>query len=249
MVIEIENLRVVLKEQEILKGITMNVEKGEVVVILGPSGSGKSVFLKTLLGLISPYSGKLVVLGNDMFGINDEQLFNLRKKTGMVFQSSALFDSMRIWENVGFFLLEHSRLSEQEIRRQAEEVLSAVGLSDISDKMPEELSGGMKKRVGIARALISKPELLFYDEPTTGLDVITSASIIKLMKKIHRQFNTTEVIVTHDLSIARNLADKIAVIHQGEIVETGTWENLLNSKNEFIKYFFNIGGINDTEET
>jgi phospholipid/cholesterol/gamma-HCH transport system ATP-binding protein len=184
-----------------------------------------------------------------MFGINDEQLFNLRKKTGMVFQSSALFDSMRIWENVGFFLLEHSRLSEQEIRRQAEEVLSAVGLSDISDKMPEELSGGMKKRVGIARALISKPELLFYDEPTTGLDVITSASIIKLMKKIHRQFNTTEVIVTHDLSIARNLADKIAVIHQGEIVETGTWENLLNSKNEFIKYFFNIGGINDTEET
>jgi len=247
MVIEIEKLCVTLKEREILEEISLNVSENETVVILGPSGSGKTVLLKTLLGLLTPSKGKLIVLGKDMFNISREELLQLRKKTGMVFQSAALFDSMSVWENVGFYLLEFLRLSEQEIRKRAEQVLLAVGLSDVLDKMPDELSGGMRKRVGIARALISEPELLFYDEPTAGLDVITSTSITKLMKKIHREFKTTDLIVTHDLSIARHLADKIAVINEGKIIETGTWEQLLHSKNEFVKYFLNIGAAYENE--
>jgi len=241
MIIQIEDLVVMLKEHEILHGISLNIPEGKTFVILGQSGSGKTVLLKTLLGLIQPYKGKLVIFGQDMFNIDDEYLFNIRKKTGMVFQSSALFDSMSVWENVGFFLLEHSDLSEGEIRKQAENVLMAVGLEGIADKMPEELSGGMKKRVGIARALISRPQLLLYDEPTAGLDVIISSSIIKLMKKIHTEFSTTELIVTHDLAIARNLADDIAVIHEGKILAVGRWEDLKNSEIEFVRYFLNIG--------
>ncbi|MGC9065741.1 MAG: ABC transporter ATP-binding protein [Candidatus Ratteibacteria bacterium] len=248
MVIEIENLYVTLKEREILKEISLNVGENETVVILGPSGSGKTVLLKTLLGLLTPSDGKLIVLGKDMFNISREELLQLRKKTGMVFQSAALFDSMSVWENVGFYLLEFLRLPEQEVRRRAEQILFAVGLSDVLDKMPDELSGGMRKRVGIARALIGEPEILFYDEPTAGLDVITSTSITKLMKKIHREFKTTDLIVTHDLSIARHLADKIAVINEGKIIETGTWEQLLYSKNEFVKYFLNIGAVYENEK-
>ncbi len=241
MVIEIENLNVSLKDREILKGINLTVGERESVVVLGPSGSGKTVFLKSLLGLIKPSSGKLKVLGYDLFNITAEELFDLRKKTGMVFQNAALFDSMRVWENVGFSLLEHSDLSEEEIRNQAQQALLAVGLSDVLDKMPEELSGGMKKRVGIARALMIKPQVLFYDEPTAGLDVITATSVMKLIENIHREFNTTDLIVTHDLSIARNFADKIAVINEGRILAAGKWEELLKSENEFIKYFMNAG--------
>ena len=241
MVIEIENLNVSLKDREILKGINLTVGERESVVVLGPSGSGKTVFLKSLLGLIKPSSGKLKVLGYDLFNITAEELFDLRKKTGMVFQNAALFDSMRVWENVGFSLLEHLDLSEEEIRNQAQQALLAVGLSDVLDKMPEELSGGMKKRVGIARALMIKPQVLFYDEPTAGLDVITATSVMKLIENIHREFNTTDLIVTHDLSIARNFADKIAVINEGRILAAGKWEELLKSENEFIKYFMNAG--------
>lgn len=241
MIIQIEDLIVVLKEREILHGLNLNISEGKTTVILGQSGSGKTVLLKTLLGLIQPHKGKLTIFGQDMFRIKDEDLFNIRKKTGMVFQSSALFDSMSVWENVGFFLLEHSNLSEKEVRKKAEEAMKAVGLEDIADKTPEELSGGMKKRVGIARALIGKPQLLLYDEPTAGLDVIIAASIIKLMKKIHTEFSTTDLIVTHDLSIARDLADHIAIIHQGKIIAAGDWEQLKNSENEFVRYFIKIG--------
>ncbi len=248
MVIEIENLVVRLKDMKILKEISLNVAENETVVILGPSGSGKTVLLKTLLGLTTPSDGKLIVLGKDMFNISKEELLQLRKKTGVVFQSAALFDSMSIWENVGFHLLEFLRLPEEEVRKKAEQMLLAVGLSGILDKMPDELSGGMRKRVGIARALMSEPEVLFYDEPTAGLDVITSASITKLMKKIHMEFQTTDLIVTHDLSIARYLADRIAVIKEGKIIETGTWEQLLHSKDEFVKYFLNIGAAYENEK-
>ncbi|MCM8822495.1 MAG: ATP-binding cassette domain-containing protein [Candidatus Omnitrophica bacterium] len=234
MIIETENLYVRLGDTDILKGFNFNVSRGENFVILGPSGSGKTVLLKTLLGLIRPSSGRLVVLGHDMFNITDEELFELRRKTGMVFQNAALFDSMTVWENVGFSLLEHSKLSEEEIRQKAQDVLLAVGLSDILDKMPEELSGGMRKRVGIARALMVEPEILFYDEPTAGLDVITASSILSLMKNIHSQFNTTDVIVTHDLTIARDFADRIVVINEGEILAAGRWDDLLTSDNDFV---------------
>ncbi|MCX7705852.1 MAG: ATP-binding cassette domain-containing protein [bacterium] len=241
MIIEINNLFVKLKNKEILKDINLVVENEESFVILGPSGSGKTVLLKTMLGLITPTSGSLVILGHDISRVTPKELLDLRRKTGMVFQNAALFDSMTVWENVGFSLIEHFKLPEEEVRKQVQDVLSAVGLTDVMDKMPEELSGGMRKRVGIARALIFKPQIIFYDEPTAGLDVITSASIVKLMRKIHNQFHTTDVIVTHDLTIARKLADQIAVISDGRILDTGKWEYLLTSENEFIRHFLNEG--------
>ncbi|MCM8764252.1 MAG: ATP-binding cassette domain-containing protein [Candidatus Omnitrophica bacterium] len=241
MIIKIENLYVRLGDRDILKGVNFNVSRGENFVILGPSGSGKTVLLKTLLGLMKPSSGKLVVLGHDMFNITDKELFEIRKKTGMVFQNAALFDSMMVWENVGFALIEHLKLSKEEIRKKAQQALMAVGLFDILDKIPEQLSGGMRKRVGIARALIGEPEILFYDEPTAGLDVITSSGILNLMKKIHSEFSTTDVIVTHDLTIARDFADRIAIINDGVILATGRWEELLKSENDFVKYFLNVG--------
>ncbi len=241
MVIEAEKLFVRIQEEEILRGIDLFIQEGETVVLLGPSGSGKTVFLKVLLGLIKPYSGRLSVLGYDMFNISRSQLFELRKKTGVVFQSAALFDSMRVWENVGFALIEHTKMPHDEIRRQVQQVLEAVGLSDVMDRRPEELSGGMRKRVGIARALIMKPQLLFYDEPTTGLDVITASSILNLMEDLHKRFKTTEIIVTHDLSIARKFADRIAVINQGKIIRTGRWQDYVNSKDDFVRNFFKIG--------
>ncbi|MCM8816846.1 MAG: ATP-binding cassette domain-containing protein [Candidatus Omnitrophica bacterium] len=241
MIIEIKDLVVKLKEREILKKINLEVEEGQSFVILGPSGSGKTVLLKSMVGLIKPDSGTLKVLGYDMSNISVKDLFDLRKKTGMVFQNSALFDSMTVMENVGFSLIEHLKLPEEEVRKQVQQALSAVGLTDVLDKMPEELSGGMRKRVGIARALVFKPRIIFYDEPTAGLDVITSASIVNLMGKIHKEFNTTDVIVTHDLNIGSKLADKIAIIYNGEILGTGKWEELLESKNEFIRHFLNAG--------
>lgn len=243
MIIEIRDLFVKLKDREILKKINFDIEDGQNFVILGPSGSGKTVLLKTMLGLIKPVSGSLKVLGYNMSGISLKELSELRRKTGMVFQNAALFDSLTIWENVGFSLIEHLKLPEEKVRKQVQEVLSAVGLTDVMDKMPEELSGGMRKRVGIARALIFKPRVIFYDEPTAGLDVITSASILKLMGKIHKEFETTDVIVTHDLTIGKRLADRIAVIYNGEILGTGKWEELLKSENEFIRYFLNAGEI------
>ncbi len=247
MIIEIRNLSVKLKEREILREISLDIEDGQSFVILGPSGSGKTVLLKTMLGLIKPDSGTLRVLGHDMSDIGSKELFDLRRKTGMVFQNAALFDSMTVWENVGFSLIEHLKLPEEEVRKHVKEVLSAVGLDDVMDKMPEELSGGMRKRVGIARALIFQPRIIFYDEPTAGLDVITSTSILNLMGRIHKQFNTTDVIVTHDLMIGRKLADRIAVINNGEILGTGRWQDLLKSENEFIRYFLNAGEIYENQ--
>ncbi|MCM8825495.1 MAG: ATP-binding cassette domain-containing protein [Candidatus Omnitrophica bacterium] len=235
MIIETEDLCVRLGARDILKGINLKVSRAEYFVILGPSGSGKTVLLKTFLGLIRSFSGKLRVLGHDMFRIKYKELLQLRRKIGMVFQNAALFDSMKVWENVGFSFLEHSNLPEEEIRVKTRRVLEAVGLFDVLDKMPEELSGGMRKRVGIARALIGEPEVLFYDEPTAGLDVVTSSSILNLMKNIHSQFNTTDIIVTHDLTIARDFADKIAIINEGKILATGRWDDLLKSNDEFIK--------------
>jgi phospholipid/cholesterol/gamma-HCH transport system ATP-binding protein len=165
----------------------------------------------------------------------------------MVFQSAALFDSLSIWENVGFFLLEHTNKEETEIRERAAEALGAVGLEGILDSKPEQLSGGMRKRVGIARALISKPQVIFYDEPTAGLDVLTADSIVRLIKKIHSQYKTTDVIVIHDIALARRLADRIAVIDEGSIVITGTWDEVVQFQHPLIRRFLSIGG--DYEET
>ncbi|MCL5674972.1 MAG: ATP-binding cassette domain-containing protein [Candidatus Omnitrophica bacterium] len=227
--INIKNLTVFIKNKKILDDINIHINKGETFVILGESGAGKTIFLKTVIGLIKADAGEIIICGANISQIDENKLLDLRQKTGMVFQSSALFDSLTIWENVGFFLLEHTNLSDGEIREKAEKSLNSVGLKDILDEMPEHLSGGMKKRVGIARALINHPEIIFYDEPTAGLDPVTSESILSLVAKIHKEYKTTDVIVTHDLGIAKKFSDRVAIIDDGRIFTVGTWEEVVKT--------------------
>jgi len=234
----VKNLKVVFEEKIVLNGINLKVEKGESIVIVGPSGCGKTVLLKTILGLIPPIDGEIIIDGEDILKISEEQRIKIRRKIGMVFQNSALFDSLNVWENVGFFLSTHSTISEEKIKEKVSNVLKSVGMEGSEYLMPEELSGGMKKRVSIARALIGNPAILFYDEPTTGLDPITSISITNLIKEIHKMFLTTDITVTHDVKLASKIADKIALLDNGKITEIGTFKELKQtSKNPLIKSY------------
>ncbi len=224
--IAVRNLVVELGGKRVLDGLNLRVQTGESVVIAGPSGCGKSVFLKTVLGLIQPASGEILIDGKDILRLPEREFLALRSRIGMVFQSPALFDSMTVWENVGFFLLNHTDLSVEKVRRRVTESLASVGLSGIEDTLPEHLSGGMKRRVSIARVLIGKPSIIFYDEPTTGLDPITSATIAGLMRQIHERDRATTVTVTHDVQLAARVADRIALVGGGRIEEEGTFEEL-----------------------
>lgn len=224
--IKVENLRVRLKEKLVLDKVNLTIKRGESLVIAGPSGCGKTIFLKTILGLVPAETGIILIENQDVLKLNRAEMLKLREKIGMVFQNSALFDSLTIWENVGFFSLYHSHLSEKEIRTRAVEALANVGLVGVEDLRPEQLSGGMKKRAAIARALFSQPKILFYDEPTTGLDPITSENITHLMKDIHQRLGTTEITVTHDVKLASRIADRIALLEEGKVEEVGTFEDL-----------------------
>ncbi|HDN97746.1 MAG TPA: ATP-binding cassette domain-containing protein [bacterium] len=244
--IEVRNLKVRFGNKVVLDGLNLKVEKGESLVIIGPSGCGKTVFLKTILGLIEPEEGEIIIDGRNIVKCNKNEIFKIRGKMGMVFQSSALFDSLSVWENVGFYFLHHSKLGEKEVKEKVREILKAVKLEGVEDLMPEELSGGMKKRVAIARALISKPEILLYDEPTTGLDPITSKSIMQLMKEIHENFGTTDITVTHDIKLTSFIAERIAVLENGKINETGSFEELMKkSENALIKSFLEMERKNE----
>jgi phospholipid/cholesterol/gamma-HCH transport system ATP-binding protein len=225
--ISIKNLTIFIEDKKILDNINLEINKGETFVILGESGAGKSVLLKTIVGLIKPTEGEIFIRQENLGQMNKNKLLELREKTGMVFQAAALFDSMTVCQNVGFFLFEHTNLSDEEIRERVKKSLHAVGLENILDEMPEHLSGGMKKRVGIARALINQPEIIFYDEPTAGLDPVTSASILELIEKIHKEYQTTDVIVTHDLEIARKFSDRVAIIDNGKIFTIGIWQEVV----------------------
>jgi len=230
-IIEVRDLKVRFRKSLVLKGVSLDIHTGESLVIAGPSGCGKSVFLKAVLGLLPLESGSVRIRGVETVGLSHRRRMDVRTGIGMVFQNSALFDSLTVWQNVGFSLLHHTNLPEGEIREKATEVLLAVGLEGIEDKMPEELSGGMRKRVSIARALVTRPEILFYDEPTTGLDPITSENITQLMQKIHRQFKTTDITVTHDVKLAARIADRIALLEEGLISEIGTFDELRGKRN------------------
>ncbi|MCM8767104.1 MAG: ATP-binding cassette domain-containing protein [Candidatus Omnitrophica bacterium] len=245
-IISVKNLSVRIGNKEVLNDINFDIEKGESVVIVGPSGCGKTVLIKTILGIIKPYKGEIYIFGENIENLKDDELKKIREKIGMVFQNSALFDSLSVWENVGFYYLYHTDKSKEEIKSYAIEILKALGLDEsVSDMMPEQLSGGMKKRVSIARALISKPEIIFYDEPTTGLDPITSENLTYLIKKIHQQFNTTDITVTHDVKLASKIGKKLILIDEGKIVEIGTYEELKEkSKHPIIRSYVEIGGEN-----
>ena len=237
-VVEIEHLKKSFGSKEVLKDISIKIGKGENLVIFGKSGSGKSVLIKCLVGLLDPDEGKVVLLGKNISELEDEQLNTLRKKVGFLFQSAALYDSMTVRENLEFPLRDVKSLSKEEIEKLVIEALENVGLREAIDKMPSELSGGMRKRVGLARTLILKPEIILYDEPTTGLDPITSKEISKLILEVQKKYNTAAIIITHDVECARITANRMIVIKEGASVAEGTFKELSSSKDEWVRSFF-----------
>jgi len=230
-IIKVVNLKVAFGEKTVLENLNLSVEKGESLVLVGSSGCGKTVLIKTIIGLIEPEGGEIFIYGKNIVKLPLKEIMEIRSKIGMVFQNSALFDSLNIWQNVGFYYLYHSKKSKEEIKEMAIKALETVELKNVENLMPEQLSGGMKKRVSIARALISKPDILFYDEPTTGLDPITSGNITSLMKKIHSQYGTTDITVTHDIKLARAISDRIGLVENGRIVEIGSFDYLREKSN------------------
>jgi len=237
--IEIQGLKKSFNGTPVLSNVNLTVNKGENVVILGKSGEGKSVTIKCIAGLMLQDEGSLKVFGNEVKDIDRQGLKNLRRRLGFLFQNSALYDSMTVRENLAFPLKRVAGIKDKkEIERLSTEVLEAVGLQDAIDKMPSELSGGMRKRMGLARTLVVKPEIMLYDEPTTGLDTITSKEISNLILDMHRKYDTTSVIITHDIPCARITADRVLIMSNGEYIAEGTCDELENSQDAFIRSFF-----------
>jgi len=235
--IEISDLRKSFGENRVLKGVNLRVNRGETVVVMGRSGCGKSVLLKHIIGLMKPDSGRIVVDGIEVTALKGEDLIEFRKRFGMLFQGSALFDSLSVWENVGLGLLEHTDLSEQEVRRIAREKLELVGLTQVEDLRPSELSGGMKKRVGLARAIAMDPPVILYDEPTTGLDPIMADVINQLIRHLQAKLKVTSIAVTHDMNSAMKIGDRLAMLYGGRIVFEGTPEEVKATDNEVVRQF------------
>lgn len=235
--IEIKNVFKRFKDNQVLKGVDLTINKGETTVILGRSGCGKSVLLKLIMGLLKPDQGEILVNGDNVASMNDKQLSGLRQKFGMLFQASALFDSMTVDENVGLGLREHTKLPEEEIGKKVTEKLKMVGLSEVEDQKPAELSGGMKKRVGLARAIAMDPDYVLYDEPTTGLDPIMADVINELIVNLRNTLNITSIAVTHDIVSAYKIADRIAMLYEGKIIFVGTPEEVKNTEQPVVRQF------------
>lgn len=225
------------KTQKVLDGLNLTIEEGKTTIIIGRSGGGKSVLLKHIIGLIRPDRGKVLVDGDDITAMNDRDLNETRKKFGMLFQEAALFDSMNVFENVAFPLREHTRMKEPEIRERVSSRLQDVGLSGIEKKMPSELSGGMKKRVGLARALALQPQIILFDEPTTGLDPVLTKAIDRLIFETQRKYNLTCVVISHDIESIFSIGHQVAMLYDGKIIEFGAPEEMKNSDNPVVQQF------------
>jgi phospholipid/cholesterol/gamma-HCH transport system ATP-binding protein len=221
----------------VLRGAFLEIKKGESMVVIGGSGTGKSVLIKCVIGLLKPEKGEIYIDGQEVASLKERGLNEIRKKFGMLFQWGALFDSMRVWENVGFGLRQHTRLKDTEIKDIAIEKLKLVGLRNVENLMPSELSGGMRKRVSLARAIAMEPEILLYDEPTTGLDPIMADVINELIIHLREKIKVTSIAITHDMVSAYKIAERIAMLYKGEIIEVGTPEWIRNSKNEIVQQF------------
>jgi len=243
-VISIRELQKSFGEHDVLKGIDLDLHKGENLVVMGRSGSGKSVLIKIIAGLILADSGTVKVFDKDINRINHKDLTELRLKIGFLFQGNALYDSMTIRENLEFPLIRNKRtIPVDEIDKAVQDVLKAVGLPDSAEKYPEELSGGQQKRIGIARTLILKPEIIFYDEPTAGLDPITSGEMNDLMNDVRHQFNTSSIIITHDLTCAKAVGDRIFMLIDGKFVRQGDFEEVFDTGDERIRAFYDYNFI------
>jgi phospholipid/cholesterol/gamma-HCH transport system ATP-binding protein len=236
-VIQVIDLYKSFGDLQVLKGVDLTVYKGETLVILGRSGCGKSVLLRHMIGLMKPDSGEILVDGVDITMLKHDDLYEMRKKFGMLFQGAALFDSMTVWENVGLGLIEHTDLGEEEIRRKVCQKLELVGLSQLDDVKPAELSGGMKKRVGLARAIAMDPPVILYDEPTTGLDPIMADVINELIRELQGSLDITSVAVTHDIKSACKIGDRLALLFDGKIVFEGTPDDIRSTEDELVKQF------------
>lgn len=238
-VVEINNLKKAFGSNEVLKGFNLTLHKGENVVVLGKSGSGKSILIKCVVGLVKADSGKLKVYGKDILDMDRNELDQIRTRIGFLFQSNALYDSMTVKENL-LFPLRRLRIkkTDTEIDTMIWEALDSVGLPDTGNLMPSELSGGMRKRIGIARTLILKPDIILYDEPTTGLDPITGKGISNLMMDVHRKYNTSSIIISHDMNCIKRTAHRIVLLINGINYIEGTYEELRQSKDPQVKEFF-----------
>jgi phospholipid/cholesterol/gamma-HCH transport system ATP-binding protein len=244
--IEVRDIKKSFGTHKVLDGVTFKVETGETVVIIGRSGCGKSILLKNLIGLIQPDSGDVLINDESIGRMEERQLLRVRRKFGMLFQSAALFDSLTVAENISFVLRREGKLSDSEIRERVAETLELVDLSGIEAKKPSELSGGMRKRVGLARAIVYKPEILLYDEPTTGLDPVVSDSIDQLILRVCQQLKVTSVVVTHDTRSMRRVGQRILMLVNGRIYADGTPEEIFNSTDPIVHRFVN--GISDPKE-
>jgi phospholipid/cholesterol/gamma-HCH transport system ATP-binding protein len=243
-VIIIRDLHKSFEDLEVLKGVNLTVYHGENVAVLGKSGSGKSVLIKIIIGLLKPDKGEVTVLGQHVDALLEKELNALRLRIGFSFQSSALYDSMNVRQNLEFPLkMNVKNLSKHEIAEAVEEVLEAVGLTDKMEQMPSDLSGGQRKRIGIARTLILRPEIMLYDEPTAGLDPVTCREINELIKQVQQKYNTSSIIITHDLTCARETGDRVLLLLDGKFSREGKFEDVFNSNDEQVIGFYNYNFI------
>jgi phospholipid/cholesterol/gamma-HCH transport system ATP-binding protein len=235
--ISLRNVHKSFGEQKVLDGLDLDIPDGKITAIIGPSGEGKSVLLKHLIGLLQPDSGAVEVDGESIIDLRRSELNRIREKFGMLFQNVALFDSMTVFENVAFPLEEKTKFSKEEIRNRVLSALEDVGLKNIEHKFPDELSGGMKKRVGLARAVVLSPKIILFDEPTTGLDPIIKRAIHQLIKDTHAKFGFTAVIVSHEIPEIFDVAQNVAMLFRGKILQHGTPDDIINSTNPAIRQF------------
>ena len=242
--LELKNVSMSFQDRRILDDVSLQVQRGEILVIIGPSGSGKSTLLRLMIGLLKPDSGQIWVDGREISHLDEDDLNQIRRNMGMVFQYSALFDSMTVGENVAFGIRQHTKMPEEEILRVIRRTLRMVGLMGRENAMPSELSGGMKKRVSLARAIALNPKIVLYDEPTSGLDPVMSATINRLIMSTRRIMGVTAVVVTHDMESAFTIADRIAMIYDERIIEVGTPAEFRQSGNPVVQQF--ISGVKNT---
>jgi len=235
--IRITNLYKSFGEKKVLQGVNLEIQKGETMVIIGQSGSGKSVLIKHLIGILMPDSGEIYIDGIEITRLSEDERQKISRKFGMLFQGSALFDSLTVEQNVGFGLERYTDYSQEEIKRMVRESLEHVGLKGVEQLMPYELSGGMKKRVGLARAIAYNPEIILYDEPSTGIDPIRADAINELINKMKKDMHVTSIVITHDMVSSYKVADRIAMLYEGKIIEIGTPEEIRESKNPFVQQF------------